>query len=269
MTQLFDCFIIGHDSSQFPNLYETEVCKLLVGNKPTESFAENVVCNNLPINLEKFPYLCSFTGWYAIYKNMLYTKSYISLLEYDISVSSAFNKINNQIICSTPHPCVIGYSNTITDHYVFTKSTPWLELSLKNVYGIDLHEFVERYGKQFPTWLTTTNLTMHIDIFKKFCEWFEPMTLIFREHQLGAYVHERAFFIFCVLNSIPLYYVPNIIDHKQNSSHNIHDIYGKFLESKGSQALTNDMINEYYEQYLQSLTSAKEILTSQLLLHTI
>ena len=54
-----------------------------------------IICRNLPINIEEFPKLTSFTGWYAIWKNKLYNEDFINLFEYDINLSSNFNEVIN------------------------------------------------------------------------------------------------------------------------------------------------------------------------------
>lgn len=254
-----DYFVIGHDEK-----YNTSLSHkfLLVGSNTSRTRSSNtIVCKNLPFNLENYPYLCSFTAWYAVSVNKLYESNYISLLEYDTLPSNIFYKNNQQIICNN-NSCVIGYSQTLTNHYVFTKSTPWLELSLKSVYNIDLMEFIEKYSNQFPLWITTTNITMSVDVLNSFCNWFEPMTKLFRLHKLGSYVHERAFFIFCILNNIPIFYLPDTIFHSQKCSHGINDIYGSFLKSKSSKILYHYMIDEYNEQYSQSLDLAQKLLDS-------
>ena len=233
-----DYFIVCHDQniildqlSKISNIPTN--CKFLfVGNGPTDQLkpydSQSIICRNLENNIEKYPYLCSFTAWYSVSKNGLSKSNNITLIEYDTKIKS--NNLfhyklndNNQIIC---------YSITLFDHYVFYKSTPWLEISLKQVYNIDLKEFVEEYKNQYKFWPTSTNITLSKDILNKFVDWFLPMTEIFRHDTLGAYVHERAFSIFCILNNINIRYSDTAIEHNQATSHKISDLYGSFLKNK-------------------------------------
>jgi len=242
-----DYFIVCHDQEIInqQKLLKTRPsdCRwLFVGNKNTENLdSSTIICKNLEKNIEEYPYLCSFTAWLAVAKNNLAKSNNITLIEYDTIVKSnnpSYYQLNydNQIIC---------YSITLFDHYVFYKSTPWLEISLKQIYGINLQQFVKDHKNHYKFWPTTTNITLSKDILNRFVDWFLPMTKIFRHDPLGAYVHERAFFVFCVLNKIDISYSNKAIDHSQIASHKILDLYGSFLQKKNTIIFHNSMNEEY------------------------
>jgi hypothetical protein len=245
---MIDYFIIGHNEFVLENAFEQlpNVKKILVGEKHTH-INKTICCLCLKDNLEHFPKLCSFTGWYAISRNFLYTNDIISLLEYDVMLSNSFHDINLSLIESkSKNNFVISYNKTLTNHYVFYKSTPWLELSLLQTYGINLMDFVESVKNRYPYWPTTTNITMSSNVLFNFIEWFLPMTKYFNHDILGSYVHERAFFIYCVLHDIDIIYAPlNTLTHKQLCSHGYQDIYGKFLATKNSTTLLDSYLSEY------------------------
>lgn len=251
-----DYFIVCHDQEIINKKKSSNHRWLFVGNRDTGSLTDNsiIICKNLEKNIEHHPYLCSFTAWYAVAKNNLSKSNNITLIEYDTTIKSnnSFHyQLNhdNQIIC---------YSITLFDHYVFYKSTPWLEISLKQIYGIDLYQFIQDYKTQYQFWPTTTNITLSKNTLNRFVDWFLPMTEIFRHDPLGAYVHERAFFVFCVLNKIEPQYSPNTLDHQQASSHKIIDFYGSFLASKNSIELKESMLPEYDNLYNDLLRSCLE-----------
>jgi hypothetical protein len=86
------------------------------------------------------------------------------------------------------------------------------------------------------------------------------MTEIFRHDPLGAYVHERAFFIFCVLNKIQIVYSQNAMKHEQIVSHNILDLYGSFLQNKNTRDFHESMVEEYdllYDQLTKRCVEKK------------
>jgi hypothetical protein len=59
----------------------------------------SIICRNLKHNIEDYPNLTSFTGWYAIWKNNLISSNYINLFEYDVNISDDLqNKINQKDI---------------------------------------------------------------------------------------------------------------------------------------------------------------------------
>jgi hypothetical protein len=178
-------------------------------------------------------------------------------LEYDSQPSpNFFDKNLNIINESNYNNIVIKYEVSPLDHYVFTKSTPWLELVLKKIHGIDLKEFVNKYKESFPLWTTSTNTTIHTDLLKDFVDWFHPMTKYFKNDNLGAYVHERAFFIYCVLKGVKLCYVENVLKHYQKASHEMKDVYGSFLESKNTNIFEDYMKDECDIMYKKELERA-------------
>jgi hypothetical protein len=242
-----DYLIVCHDQEIINQQISSNYRWLFVGNGDKDNLTDSsvIICRNLEKNIEEYPYLCSFTAWYAVAKNNLAKSNNITLIEYDTTIKSSnlfHYQLNhdNQIIC---------YSITLFDHYVFYKSTPWLEISLKQIYGIDLKQFVKNHKDQYKFWPTTTNITLSKDTLNRFVDWFLPMTEIFRHDPAGAYVHERAFFVFCVLNQIQIKYSSNILEHKQLASHSISDFYGSFLRRKNSYQLYPHMLKEYDELY--------------------
>lgn len=251
-------FIIAHNLNLLTkyNIPQQHQSVLLVGDyKDKHINIDTIVCKKLLDNIENFPYLCSYTGWYSVSKNKLYkAHNVVSLLEYDIMTSQELHNFNLKTTNEqTNNNYIIAYSKTLTDHYVFYKSTPWLEISLKKVYNIDLIDFVNSYKDQYPFWPTTTNITMSTILLSSFVDWFNPLCEIFKHHPLGSYVHERALFVYCVLHNTKIIYAPDkLITHNQSQSHNIQDIYGKTLSIYNKSYLTPDMIPSYDTIYDQA-----------------
>ncbi len=248
-------YIVCHDPELISNHYQKQFTYLFVGNKYIDKFKHRnkniIVCRDLPNNLEQYPYLCSFTAWYAISRNNRHILSNYSFLEYDTQIlSNNFftNTITaNQIIC---------YDITLFDHYVFSKSTPWLEISLKKIYNIELKDLVAKYKNRYKYWPTSTNITLSQNTLDQFVDWFLPMTKLFQNHKLGSYVHERAFFIFCILHNIEIIYQKNTLKHYQLESHKSIDIYGQFLKNKDTTIFTQQMKPEYDKVYEKELRIA-------------
>lgn len=255
---MINYFILSHDITlckKYQHLIDS-LKYLIVGANNTININNNyIICNQLKNHIEQYPFLCSYTGWYAVAKNNLFNSHVVSLLEYDTIISHLFETYNKNI-CSQQlnNNYIIAYNKTLTNHYVFYKSTPWLEIALKRVYDIDLVDFVRSYSKSYPLWPTTTNITMPVEVLIGFIEWFHPMARIFKQHPLGAYVHERALFIYCVLNNIKIIYAPShLLTHQQAQSHKINDVYGSFLATKDTHILDNSMLEEYDKVYTKSL----------------
>jgi hypothetical protein len=253
-----DYFIICHDqeiilkqiaNGTFNNLYNYRF--LFVGNGPIDLLDQYgprvIVCRNLENNIEEYPYLCSFTAWYAVVKNQICKNNRMVLLEYDSIIRPSMRPTSIQ------HNEIVSYSMTLLDHYVFYKSTPWLEISLKKIYNIDLIAFVNTYKNSYKYWPTTTNVALSRNILDKFVDWFLPMTEMFKDYPLGSYVHERAFFVFCILNKISITMQHDAVYHSQLRSHESNDIYGQVLDKYKSLCLESYMISDYNEIYDKAL----------------
>ena len=262
---MIDYFIVCHDTTiindthNFDNLPDHRF--LVVGNKYSNLInKQHIICDQLPINIEHLPYLCSYTAWYALVSNRLNNHKNICLLEYDTLLNNSFHIINQQIINKQNNSqYIIGYNKTLTNHYVFLKSTPWLEISLKKVYNIDLIEFTKENYISYPYWPTTTNITTTLDVLEAFKEWFDPMTKLFAHHKLGSYVQERAFFIFCVMHNIDINHAPKgSLIHYQLQSHKCSDVYGEFLSNQKTNILDESAKTEYdslYNSHKNSITT--------------
>jgi hypothetical protein len=256
-----DYFIVCHDQDiLLRSIQENKFSKLpdhtflFVGNRSAnliEHIPNVIICNKLKHNIENYPKLCSFTAWYAVSKNLLSKNKKLCLLEYDVNLSDEFYAYHEkEIFDHINDQTVVAYFYTLTDHYVFYKSTPYLEIALKKIYGINLNNFVQKVKDQYPLWPTTTNMCMSKNVLDQFVDWFLPMTDLFREDPLGAYVHERAFFVFCVLNNIQIKYVKSpILSHNQQTSHQNLDVYGKVLDRYKTTILSQDMISDYDKIY--------------------
>jgi hypothetical protein len=245
-----DYFIICHNKSLIPdtvhNLPNYKI--LLVGNQNNNTEYQNLIqCSQLEYNIENYPLLCSFTGWYAVAKNFADSYKKVCLLEYDVQITDQFDKINQRY--NNMNNSIVSYDKTLLHHYVFYKSTPWLEIALKKVYNIQLIELLNSKMKNIVYWPVSTNHMLDMSTLISFIDWFMPMAELFKNDKLGSYVHERAFFIYCVLNDIRIEFSLNNLKHYQLCSHNNDDIYGQFLKEKNTRDFTPTMIPEYDQIY--------------------
>jgi len=197
---------------------------LFVGDKPIDKILNNekvIICRNLPDNIEKYKYLVSFTAWYALAKNNIIKSKYVSILEYDVDLSSDFYEKNLDVVSRTSG--MIGYVVFTMSGPLFLGATPHFYYSLKKVYNIDVRqltqEYMQRTGKN--SWCSTSNCTLPTETFYKFIDWFLPLTIEFREEKLGAHVHERCLKVFAILNNIKTFLIQGVLFHQQIKSHKI------------------------------------------------
>lgn len=91
--------IINHCESvgNFDNFTNRTYVFLGSGNTDSlKKFDNIIIARDLPNNLEEYPKMCAYSGWYVLFKNNLITNDYVNLFEYDIITCNDFN--NNWII---------------------------------------------------------------------------------------------------------------------------------------------------------------------------
>jgi hypothetical protein len=259
-----DYFIVCHDQDIINQQIDRNLFRalpnykfLFVGNGKTDKINlldyKAIICRNLKYNLEKHPCLCSFTAWYAVVKNGLYQNNNICLLEYDLDIFDNFHS-SNLDYCPL-NTSIAGYAHTLVHHYVFHKSTPWLEIALKKIYNIDLANLLDTQLKHSMYWPISTNILLSSKTLDSFVDWFLPMAQLFKNHPLGSYVHERALFIYCMINGVEIKYNLHCSQHQQLASHNNHDLYGTFLQKHNTRDFKEHMKIEYDQIYKRTLDS--------------
>lgn len=209
------------------------VTYIFVGNgdiSKIENLSNVIICKNQPINIEEYPKLTSFTGWYAIWKNKLYTEDFINLFEYDINLSDKFNEIINDATSSNTD--IIGYIPFSPHTKNFLKHTPWsLELiqSIKKNYNIDTINEIENLPNTTICSMTS-NHTFSKKSFEQYMEWIEPMIDDIKVSNLSGHIMERSISVFYFLNKIKnVKILPNILEHFQFDSHKTQGISGQKL----------------------------------------
>lgn len=179
-----------------------------------------IICRNLPINIEEYPKLTSFTGWYAIWKNKLYNSDFIDLFEYDINLSENFNEVFNENVDSNTN--IIGYIPFNPHEYNFIKHSPWsFELlnSIKQIYNVDTLSEINKLDSLFKCSMTS-NHTFSKKTFEDYMEWMEPMIDNIKISQMSGHQAERSISVFYILNKIKnIKILPNILYHFQFDSH--------------------------------------------------
>jgi len=225
------CFIVIHDKVLIQKCeregrfnYLPNYNYLFVGGGDVSGLesADNVIiARNLPDNIEHFPNLLSFTGWYAVSRNSLARTPFVALLEYDIEITKEFAE---KTLCTLKETrAIVGYVSFALSHPMYMHATPWLIPAVRKMHGIDLPDLVEKHlaaGKA-DQWTRSTNAAMSAEDLHAFVDWFLPMTPMFRDDPIGAHVHERTFPIFCMINEMCNHLISGVLEHTQNRSHNI------------------------------------------------
>ena len=246
-----ETFIFCHDqdiileyekSNKFKNLKKYKY--VFVGNRPVDKILNNdkiIIARNLPFNMEEYPGLTSYTGWYALWKNNLITTPYINLFEYDVILNQNIEQIISKFIYDNHK--LIGYVPVPCKNINFINKKEWVEdlfNAIKEYYKIDLERTIRVHMNNSPNmlWSSTSNTTFETSFFKKYMTWFEPLSNLIKESKTAGHAHERSMTFFSILNKYNPILTQGLLTHYQLDSHKTQGHYVNF-ESKIKELIEN------------------------------
>lgn len=197
---------------------------VFVGRRPIDKLAgrsDLVIARDLADNIEQYPNLLSFTGWYAVARNNLATTRYLSLLEYDVTLQADF--VSKTLVVLSERGGIVGYVPFPLSHPMYLHATPWLIPALAEVYDIDVVRLIRHYldGGGADLWTATSNASLSAADLKAVVDWILPLTRVYRHDPIGAHVHERTLKVFCLRHGIENHHLPDLLKHAQERSHRI------------------------------------------------
>lgn len=198
-----------------------DVTYVFVGTKDSsqiEKMNNVIICNKLKYNIEDYPKLTSFTGWYALWKNNLYQNyEYLNLFEYDINLSQNFlENLNSNLNCD-----VIGYIPYSVHATNFLKVPKWsteLINSVSKNYKINSSAFIDSLPKE-KMCSVTSNHTFSLKSFEGYMKWMEPMIDDIKNSTLSGHQVERSISLFYLIKNLNYKLLPNTLTHFQLDSH--------------------------------------------------
>lgn len=186
---------------------------LYVGNQKLNMNIENkniIIAKNLEHNIEHYPFLLSFTAWYAIIKNNLYSdKDYLCILEYDVFFNSVFPYRLNHYIERYQPDCISFIRKTDGFHFK-------ADICINN---IDI--FCNTKYPEMITWYPTTNHCMKRKVLSDFVDWYYPKCideLLVLDSSKISWYHERLFNVF-LYEYVSKHIYMGGLKHKQLNSH--------------------------------------------------
>lgn len=210
-------FIKVNKFSNLPNLKF-----VFVGNKPTDKIInlDNVIiCRNLKHNIEDYPNLTSFTGWYALWKNNLISSNYINLFEYDINISDDLqNKISFSFDVGND---VVGFIPLEVSNYNYMTYIPWISnlmLSMSKIYNLDLIKFINSFPSNKLISMTS-NHSMKNEVFENYMEWISPMIDQIKTSFYSGHEMERSISVFYLIKNLKYVILNGEMQHFQFDSH--------------------------------------------------
>jgi hypothetical protein len=172
-----------------------DVKYVFLGMRPTEQIEHLpnvIIARDLPDNIEHFPNLVAWTGWYALVRNDLIKTELVNLFEYDVNVVGDWVQPNES--CA----------------YFSYPSTDEVWWNYNGIRG-EVEQVVEKdyYKTNVPM---TSNYTLYleqVDYFVKMSELLKPM------HPMAGHVIERMCSYF--FDYLPIH--PNRLTHLYADSH--------------------------------------------------
>jgi len=219
---------------------------VFVGNRPIDKLTDVpniIISRNYEGNLENYPQLTSFTGWYTLWKHNLIDSEYVNLFEYDINYVPDFE--TNMFKFYYEKTDMIGYIPYPANHNMFIKHAPFingLDEAMKSVYGLDLKNSVEAAVQKGTVqhWSATSNTTFRKDVFDKYMNWVVPLVTKFRNDKNAGHYHERSITLFSLFNRKKMALTANFLKHFQMDSHKTQGHYVD-TESIMGKLTTNNM----------------------------
>jgi len=198
---------------------------VFLGNREIDKIENNdkvIIARNLKHNIEEFPNINSYTGWYALWKNDLIKTPYVNLFEYDIIINDKLEQVISKFIYDNHK--MIGYIPISCRNSNFIDDKRWVNdifVAIKDVYKIDLEKTIRMYITNNPnmSWSSTSNATFEISFFKQYMSWFEPLAEKLKPSITAGHGHERSTTFFCLLNKYNPIILQGLMVHYQMNSH--------------------------------------------------
>lgn len=233
---LCETFIFCHDqkiikdyenSGKFKNLKKYKYVFLGKGETNEIENIENlIIARNYEHNLEEYPNMNAYTGWYCLWKNKLITTPYVNLFEYDVILNPNIEQKIDKFMVEGHD--FIGYVPFSCSNYHFIDNKMWVEElfeNIKKVYKVNLERTIRITLKQNPSmmWSSTSNCTVSTSFFEKYMKWFEPLANNIKSSRTAGHAHERSTTFFSLMYKIKQTLTQGLLKHFQMNSHKTQD----------------------------------------------
>lgn len=228
-------FIFVHDENiildfikhkKFSNLSHLKF--VFLGSRDTskiENLENVIIARNYQDNIEDFPKLTSYTGWYLIWKNNLINSDYVNLFEYDVNVVENLESIILNRISENKTE-IFGFIPHNIHEVSYLKHSPWsgyLVKSLSEKYKIDILDYISHLPSDKKCSMTS-NHTMSKKSFDEYMEWVNPLIDYIKLSPLSGHEVERSISVFYLLKNKPHEILLDTLKHFQFDSHKTQNI---------------------------------------------
>jgi len=216
---------------------------VFLGNGPTDKLKniENlIIATDFEDNLEQYPNMCAYSGWYLLYRNKLIKTKYVTLLEYDVVLTVDFEKRLKESL--TDDINIYGYVPVGMDGQLLYVSGAKSIINYYNSnFNIDLRDNITKIciRKNIDRWISTSNVTLNSDFFHKYMDENVKLFQSIAYHKLVGHAIERLLSMYYIINDIPVLIIDGVLYHYQLDSH-----FTQPIISKKFYDLNVDLISE-------------------------
>ena len=182
--------------------------------------ADIIIARDLTYNIELYPKFCSFTGWYALWKNNLIQSEYVHLFEYDIKLENNFNERIENILAKKYD--FIGYV-PLSMQFAFLNQKYLANIlpAIQKHYTVNMQEIIYKTYNQNKNsqWSSTSNSTFYSETFIQYMNWFEKLIVDLKDNIMCGHAHERSITFFYLLFNKKICLTNNLIKHSMLNSH--------------------------------------------------
>lgn len=222
-----ETFVFIHDQDILLRLINSQKYKnfdkltwVFLGNKNTNKLnnvSNIIIAKDLNENIEQYPKLTSFTGWYALCKNNLIKSDYINLFEYDIMFNENFYSVK---IDKNKNDFVGYFPMSITDP-VFIDMDIYIKPLLDSLFSktnVDIKSIINLLPKN-NLWASSSNSTWNTDTLNNYVNWFEQFLNDIIDNKYCGHMFERSISFYHIIKQIKVLLTNGLMLHLQINSH--------------------------------------------------
>ena len=216
---IFVCHDIG--SVEFTLKSDKNAHIIFVGDKSVvyDAILNNpniIIARNLTHNIEHEKKLLTFTAWYLIVKNNLFSDyDFFTVLEYDVVLDKDFKQnLDNEVVSNEFD--VISFNHFMWSFLMNVQLHACEHfLQLKNINFKDVYSKINQNG-----WYPTTNQCIKKQVLIDFVNWYYPdyLEIKNKDVQCLSWYHERMFSVFIYHHNLRIKAIPGL-KHLSRDSH--------------------------------------------------
>ena len=191
---------------------------LFVGHRPVDRVPDHVkiiVCRDYEPNIEHWPQLYDFTGWYVLAKHRLIKAQYVICLQYDMHIiHPRLEQRCADWLWDSPGIIAFTAGHRLAGNFMLNIA------GFEALYsaGLSLKHMNMDTWPDFNEWPSTQGAAWRWNVLIEYMEWLEPMFELFAPNVWAGHLLERTVKAYSV-RTTPEQYMPNVINHKALDCH--------------------------------------------------